>query len=191
MEIGIIGIGTLTLEVARRATKAGYSVIINNPKGNALIRDILPTIGTTVILDTIEKASAADIVFLFTSKEDLQKVLQNLPDMTGKIVIHTSSLIYDPSSLLKGISNAMTYTTTASLLPTAHVIKIFNPIQLDDKTSLAQKGKDSLFLISDHKESKRSIKTFLNTLNYSVVDVSSRFKQHSEVVSLFLHTGEY
>lgn len=37
MKIGIIGIGSLTLELAIRSAGAGYKITLHNPRGNSLI----------------------------------------------------------------------------------------------------------------------------------------------------------
>lgn len=50
MEIGIIGISSLTIDLADRASQAGFRVIINNPKGGSLIRDCIEKMGTDVRL---------------------------------------------------------------------------------------------------------------------------------------------
>lgn len=39
MKIGIIGIGSLTLELAIRSAGAGYKITLHNPRGNSLIRE--------------------------------------------------------------------------------------------------------------------------------------------------------
>ncbi|MCV2484794.1 NAD(P)-binding domain-containing protein [Flavobacterium sp. SH_e] len=122
MKIGVIGISSLTLELACRASEAGYEVIINNPRGGSLIKEAVKKIEPNARIGTLEEAASAEIVLLFLAKDDLENVIQSLPDMTGKIVVHTSGLIFDPHLLLSGITNAMTYKITASLLPQAHVV---------------------------------------------------------------------
>ncbi|KAF2508304.1 NAD(P)-binding domain-containing protein [Flavobacterium foetidum] len=174
MKIGIIGIGTLTLELARRATQAGYQVIINNPRGNGLVRETVEKLGQNAELASLEKATEGEILLLFIPKDDLQSVLQNMPDTTGKIIVHTSSLIFNPQSLLSGITNALTYKITAELLPKAHVVKLFNPVKLEKHTSTVQK--DEIFFIAEHSESKLRIQNFLKSLNFSALDLSRRLQ---------------
>jgi 6-phosphogluconate dehydrogenase len=53
MKIGIIGISTLTLELAFRSAEAGYKVKIFNPKGNNLIKDVTQKMGSNIQLSSI------------------------------------------------------------------------------------------------------------------------------------------
>lgn len=41
MKIGIIGIGSLTLELAIRSGQLGNNVIVNNPRGNSLVKEVI------------------------------------------------------------------------------------------------------------------------------------------------------
>lgn len=181
MKIGIVGIGTLTLELARRASLAGFEIIINNPRGNSLIESTVERLGTNVKVGTILEATVPQIVLIFIPKDDLETVLKSMPDMAGKTVIHTSSLIFNPKSLLSGIANAMTYKTTASLLPKAHVVKLLNPIKLEPSDPTLKYDKDEIFFISDHLESKFTIKALLKRLNFTTIDLSGRVQLQQSI----------
>lgn len=185
MRIGIIGIGRFTLEIARRAYHAGYEVIIHNPSGNSLIRDVTEKIGPEIKLASLGETASAEIILLFVPKESLKKVIDNLPDMTGKIIVHTSTLIFDPQSLFSGITNAMTYKITASLLPKAHVVKLFSPIDLNKKsTDFKEEMKEEIFFIADHADSKHCTLTFLKKLKYTPIDLSGRLKYQNMGINL-------
>ncbi|MFB9079173.1 NAD(P)-binding domain-containing protein [Flavobacterium procerum] len=175
MKIGIIGIGTLTLELARRSVQAGYQVIINNPRGNGIVRETIEKLGPNIELASLDKACEAELLLLFIPKDNLESVLKNMPDTTGKIVVHTSSLIFNPQSLLSGITNALTYQITAELLPKAHVVKLFNPVKLE-KQNLPVQQKDEIFFIAKHSESKLRIQNYLKSLNFSAIDLSRRLQ---------------
>jgi hypothetical protein len=41
MRIGIIGIGSFTLEIAFRSAQVGYEVKVDNIRGNSLIREVI------------------------------------------------------------------------------------------------------------------------------------------------------
>ncbi|MCR4033832.1 MULTISPECIES: NAD(P)-binding domain-containing protein [Flavobacterium] len=177
MKIGIIGIGSLTLELTRRAAYAGYHVIVHNPKGNSLVRDSLSDMGHNIELSSIQKAAGADLVIIFFSKTDSQEIISDLPDMTGKIVIHTSGLIFNPQTLLTGLAYAMTYKITAAMLPTAHVVKLFKPIRLETFTNEIQNKRQEIFYIADHTNSRQAVKDFLSKLNFSAIDLSTSKQQ--------------
>ncbi len=185
MKIGIIGIGSLTLELAVRSAGAGYTITIHNPRGNSLIRESVKTMGAAASLGTLEQAAAADIILLFLPKDDLESVLPNLPDMSGKIIVHTSSLIFDPGTLLSGITHAMTYSITASLIPEAHIVKLFTPVSLKPAAKTTEhKNRQELFFISGHKASGNGIRNFLKTLDFLPIDLTGRLQVQNTAVNL-------
>jgi predicted dinucleotide-binding enzyme len=185
MKIGIIGVSSLTLELARRAAQTGYEVIMHNPRGGSLIKDIIQKMGANARIGTLEESAAAEIVLLFLPKDDLENIIKSLPDMSNKIVVHTSGLIFDPHLLLPGIINAMTYKITASLLPEAHVVKLFNPVEIKPRhISDTHETKEELFFIADHSDSRNQIRIFLKKLQYVPMDISSRFHLHTKGLDL-------
>lgn len=185
MKIGIIGISSLTLNLAGRAAQAGYEVTINNPRGGSLIKEVVKKMGSQARIGTIEQAADSEIVILFIPKEDLESVIKSLPDMSGKIIVHTSGLIFDPHLLLSGITNAMTYKITASLLPKAHIVKLFNPIDIGTKKLTSWKeSKENIFFITDHAECKNQIRIFLTKIHYHPFDLTTRFQLQDKRSSL-------
>ena len=185
MKIGIIGISALTLELAFRSAKAGYKVKICNPKGNNLMKDVMQKMGPNIQLSSLEEAADMEIVLLFIAKDDLERILQTLPDMSGKIIIHTSSLIFDPQSLFSSITSALTYKITASLVPEAPVVKLFNPVNLKAKNDhLNSSGKDEIFFIADHNDSRKQTRDFLKKINFSPIDLSGRLHLRNTAFNL-------
>lgn len=177
MEIGIIGINSLIIDLANRSAEAGIKVIINNPKGSSLVRDCIGKMGTGIHLGTLNEASAPDLIVLFLPKENLEDTIRKMPDMSGKTVLHISGLISDPQSLLSGITKAMTYQTTASLFPGAHVVKLFNPMPSASSLINAEKQKrEELFFIAGCPDSSNKINTFLKKIQFFPVDLSERLQ---------------
>lgn len=185
MRIGIIGIGSLTLELAIRSAGAGYKIILHNPRGNSLVRQAVAKMGSNAALDTLGQAAAADIIVLFLPKDNLESVVKKLPDMSGKIILHTSGLIFNPRYLLSGITQAMTYKITASLLPEAHIVKLFNPIDLKSYSKCtAHTNREKIFFISDHKASGDCTRNFLKTLNFKPIDLTGRLHMQNTAMQL-------
>lgn len=185
MKIGIIGISSLTLELAGRSAQAGFEVIINNPRGGSLIKEVVRKMEPQAKIGTLEQAADAEIVILFIPKEDLESVIKSMPDMSGKIVVHTSGLIYDPHLLLSGIINAMTYKVTLSLLPNAHIVKLYNPIDIRAKQlSAGQEFKEDIFYIANHADSKKHMRLFLIKLHYHPFDLAARLQLQSKGLTL-------
>ncbi|MHC0442865.1 NAD(P)-binding domain-containing protein [Flavobacterium sp. 3-210] len=185
MEIGIIGVSSLTLALASRSAEAGYKVKIYNPRGNYLIRDVAQKMGPNVQLSALEESADTGLVLLFIPKDDLERILQTLPDMSGKIIIHTSSLIFDPRKLLSSITNALTYQITAALVPEAHVVKLFNPVDLKTKNSCIDcSHKDEIFFMADHRGSRNHVRDFLKKINFSPIDLSSNLRLRNAAFNL-------
>lgn len=185
INIGIIGISSLTLDLAFRSAEAGYQVKIYNPKGNSLIREVAQKMAPNARLCTLEQTADTQIVLLFSAKEDLETILQTLPDMSGKLIIHTSSLIFEPLTLLSSITNALTYKITASLLPQAHVVKLFNPVNLTAKNnSMNCSDKDEIFFIADHHDSRNQVRDFLKKINFSPIDLSGKLHLENTTFNL-------
>lgn len=185
MKIGIIGISALTLELVFRSAKAGYKVKICNPKGNNLMKDATQKMGSNIQLSSLEEAADTEIVLLFIAKDDLERIIQTLPDISGKVIIHTSSLIFEPQSLFSSITNAMTYKITASLVPEAHVVKLFNLVNLKAKNNHPNcSSKDEIFYIADHRGSRNHVRDFLNKINFSPIDLSSNLRLQNTALNL-------
>lgn len=105
--------------------------------------------------------------------------------MSGKIIIHTSALIFGPKSLLSSITNALTYKTTASLVPEAHVVKLFNPINLNAKNdNINYSNKDEIFFISNHRASRSHVRFFLKKINFLPIDLSGNLSLRSTTFNL-------
>jgi predicted dinucleotide-binding enzyme len=182
MKIGIIGIGSLTLELAQRASSAGYEILIHHPRGNSFIRQTTESINNARLV-SLQEAAIADVIMLFVPREDLEKTIGMLPDMTGKIIVHTSGLIFNPKLLVSSITSALTFQITASLLPKAYVLKLFSPIMLQpQKTSHTTKTEDEIYFAGDHMPSKNIVKTFLKDLGFNPFDLSSRLKSQKTVL---------
>jgi predicted dinucleotide-binding enzyme len=199
MQIGIIGISGLTLELASRSAKAGNTVRVHNPRGNSLVSDAIENMGKNVMLATLEEAASAVILLLFLAKEMLDPVLKKLPDMSGKVIVYTSGLAFDPQNLLSGIINEMTYKTTALLLPTAYVVKLFNTVpQQTIPVKEAQSKKQEIFFIAEHPVSRNIALAFLKKLHFNAFDLSDRYhllatnakkKQRSETAAINLRAN--
>jgi len=183
MKIGIIGIGSLTLELAQRATSTGYEVLINHPRGNSLIQETVKQSIQNAKLVSLDEAASTDITILFVPRESLEYTISQLPDMSGKIILHTSGLIFNPKLLVSSVTSSLTYQITASLLPDANVIKLFNPVVLNQrKTAILNEKKDEIYFAGEHEPSKNKIRTFLKNLEFQPIDLSVKLKVQSALI---------
>lgn len=173
MRIGIIGIGSITMDLAYRAVKAGHKILISNPRGNNITKSIMQKMGDNVKTGSIHEAALAQILIVFVTKVDLEELINQLPDMSGKIILHTNNPLFHKkcfSSLEDPKSSSEILT---SLLPRANIVKIFNPLE-PIKLSSNQESQDKIevFFTGKNQMAKNIAKLFLETLNLAPVDIA-------------------
>lgn len=122
---------------------------------------------------SLDQVAAPNLIVLFLPKENLEDTIQKLPDMSGKTVLHAGGLISDAQSLHTGITKAMAYQSAASVLPAAHMVKLFNaaPIRPDRINGQEQK-KEELFFMGGCSDSRNKTAAFLKKLQFLPVDLS-------------------
>ncbi|KQO32160.1 hypothetical protein ASF10_21545 [Flavobacterium sp. Leaf82] len=168
MKIGIIGVGNITLELANRSAQSGHEVLISNPRGISTIKDLVQNMGTNVKLVQTCEAATAEIIILFVPRENLEVSLNGLPDMTGKIILHTNNPIFNVNTISCTASDQSSCSVLASLLPNSHVVKVFNPLE----PMVMNHNRTKIFFTGENQKAKNNVKAFLYTLNLSGIDLS-------------------
>lgn len=174
MKIGIMGISTITLNLAYKAAKSGHTVLINNPRGNNLIKELIQNTGINVKLVSIQKAALTDLLILFTPFQDIENLVANLPDMKGKIILHTNNAYCSDELLAITSFENSPSKILYFLLPCAHVIRLYNILY--PSPSLHQDKKEdpiTIFYEGTDKNAKKKAKAFLETLHFSAVDIGN------------------
>ncbi|WP_161568447.1 NAD(P)-binding domain-containing protein [Flavobacterium cupreum] len=168
MKVGIIGVCSITLDYADKAARSGHEVLISHIRNNSCFKEVVQRIGSNAKLVSVNEAAKSDIIILFIPREDIDALMHDLPDMTGKIVLHTNNLILnlDVPAEKTGIKSSSE--TIASLLPTAHVVKIFNVLELHKQNQ----NKYEIFDTAADQEIKDRVIGFLESLNFIRPDVS-------------------
>lgn len=178
MQIGIIGIGSITLDFARRATKSGHKVLISNPRGNGPLKEIVNQMGKNATLVDTKKAASARIIILFSPWQELEILVQDFPDMTGKIIMHTNNPIFNLKSFISEQKLNFSSEIIAAILPTADVVKIYNILgALEGSCYYNQpKEREEIFFSGKNESAKNNVKMFLQSLNYSGTDIINAHK---------------
>lgn len=179
MQIGIIGVGSVTLGLAQRAAQSGHKVLISNPRGNNPLKDVVNQIGKNAKLVSTKKAASAGTVILFSPLEELEILVQDFPDMTGKVILHTNNPIFNFKSFISASEHDYLHEYVASLLPTAGVVKVYNvllPLGGWSCKDCQEEEKTEIFFSGKNKSAKSDAKVFLESLNYSAVDILSAHK---------------
>lgn len=145
MKIGFIGFGVLGSELVGRTCSSGHTVLINNPSGNSIIEEAVQKIGTGIKIVSLQEVATAEIIVLFIPLENLHDLVNNLPDMTRKIIIHTGNVFFN-TTLPYLIAETESFKKLASLFPLARCIQLFIPYEFEASNS---SKKTNCFIIPD------------------------------------------
>ena len=169
MKIGIIGIGAITLDFGVRALSAGHEILLNSPAGHTHYRDIITRLGANAKLASTKEAARAEIVILFLPWDSLRPTLRKLPDMTGKLVLHTNNALFNPESFAEYPTSSCEL--IAEKLPTADIVKVFNVMTPRASSDLQR---HEIYFSAGSLTAHNNAITFLETLNFSGIDISSK-----------------
>lgn len=173
MKIGIIGACNMTLDIATRAAKSGHEVLISHPRCIESFRPIVERMGSKVKLVTKDKAAKAKMIVLFIPREELNGFFDDLPDMSEKILLHTNNPFFSAESLLSPIAEVQSSSEIlTSLLPSAHIVKIFHVLEPGVLLSKCQtQNGNEIFYMGTNQQAKNKVKNFLKTINLSACDL--------------------
>ncbi|QSB28796.1 NAD(P)-binding domain-containing protein [Flavobacterium sp. CLA17] len=182
MKIGIIGIGIINMEYAHRAAKLGYEVLISHTKETNCWKEVIENMGANVKLVDIYDAAIAEIILLSVDWEDLESSISHLPDMSKKLILHTNNPIFNfecSTSSLPIIIEKSSAEKIASLLPDAHVVKIFNKLQpstIYGKNKEKNYGETDFFYMVKDQNVQNKVISFLSALDFSSLALTTVIK---------------
>ncbi|WP_426486138.1 NAD(P)-binding domain-containing protein [Flavobacterium sp. 2] len=177
MKIGIIGIGCITVDFANRASIAGYEVLISQIQNNRALSEVVETIGKNVKLVSIDEAVQAEIVILFVPREKIEFLMQQLPDMTEKIILHTNNKIFSLEPLKFNSGSRSSSEIIASFLPTAHVVTVYNVMQpMIIMPRRPDQNNNDIFYTAANKYIKEYVRIFLESLDFAGHDLAELYQ---------------
>lgn len=169
--IGIIGVGTFTLDFAQRSADFGHKVLISATDCNHRIKNTAEKIGKNVKISTIQETAAqSDIIVIFVPKEKLTKIINELPDLSNKIIIHHNYLISSGTSLSKDFYKNTAAQTLASLLPHSHIIKVYSLLESSNNSKKHNESK-TLYYTTNNLQAGERVKNLLIALNFTVLSL--------------------
>ena len=162
----------MTLDIAGRAAKSGHEVLINSRCIESL-RPIVEKMGDKVKLVTRDQAVQAKLIVLFVPREELYSFFEGLPDMSEKILLHTNNPFFNTASLFSSTTEAISSSEIlTSLLPSAHVVKIFHVLEPGVILSKCQTlNGNEIFYMGTNQQAKNKVKSFLKTLSLSACEL--------------------
>lgn len=169
MTIGIIGLTVTSLDFAKRSADAGYELAIANTHTAFCTHDLKNIIPGNVEFVNKTEAARADIILLFSTKEALESVITTLPDMTGKIILLTNNFITD-DGITYPLTSINSHTIISSLLPGAHIIKIYNMVSYSKiiPYNFPSPRTKIYFSGSKHIKIKKVVEDFLQNIGFVV-----------------------
>lgn len=172
MKIGVIGVCNITLDFAERAASSGHEVLISHNRCNKSLKPIVERMGKKVKLVSKDKAAKAKMIILFITREDLKTFFDDLPDMSEKILLHTNHPLFNMEPPASNGDQKSSTEIIASLLPDAHVIKIYNAVNPAAILPICKNPNgNELFFTGANMRAKNKLKTFLKTINFSGCDL--------------------
>ena len=100
MSVGIIGAGALGSNVARLLAQNGIRLTIANSRGPETLAPLIAELGPNAKAGTTSEAAGSEIVVVALRWVDAKKVLAELPNWDGRIVIDATNPVefLDPAS---------------------------------------------------------------------------------------------
>ncbi|MFD2042687.1 NAD(P)-binding domain-containing protein [Flavobacterium artemisiae] len=170
--IGIIGVGSFTLDFAQRSADFGYKVLISATDCNHRIKNTAEKIGENVKISTIQETAAlSDIIVLFLPKERLKEIITEMPDLSNKIIIHHNYLISSGIPISKDFYKNTAAQTLASLLPNSHIIKVYSLLESSGNSSKNKNDAKTLYYTTNNLQAGERVKNLLIILNFTVFNL--------------------
>lgn len=170
--IGIIGVGTFTLDFAQRSADFGHKVLISATDCNHRIKNTAEKIGENVKISTIQETAAlSDIIVIFVPKEKLTKIINELPNISNKIIIHHNYLISSGTLISKDFYKNTASQTLASLLPHSYIIKVYSLLETSANNSTNKNESKTLYYTANNLQAGERAKNLLIALDYTVLSL--------------------
>ena len=173
MKVGIIGMSNITLDFANRATMSGYEVLISHIRDNNVLNEAVKRTSSYLKLVDMAEVAKAEIIILSVSREDIETLIQSLPDMTEKIILHTNNVIFNLEPTESKLPEICSTDMIASLLPTAHVVKVFSTVEPMIILPYHEKqNSNEIFYIASNEYIKIYVRIFLESLDFTGQDLT-------------------
>jgi len=170
MKVLVIGAGNMGAGLVKQFAAASHQVTVT-ARDAAKAQALAERFGAKSV-PSAGAASDRDVIVLATGYADAVAALQGVGDLAGKTVVDiTNPVAADFMSLTIGHTTSAAETIAAAI-PGAHVVKAFNTVfaqvlaagpELDGR-------KVSVFVASDDKGAKETVKALAQSVGFDVVD---------------------
>jgi predicted dinucleotide-binding enzyme len=177
MEIGTIGAGDFAQAFSKRALKAGHKVKLSNSRGPESLREIVIQLGPGAIAATTAESAACEVVLLAVPWDNVPETLASLPKWKNQILIDGTNPFHGKAGdfIPADVGNLSTSQLVAALAPGARVVKALNNMTVPnlDADPVVNGARRVAFVSADDDGAKKRVKTLLEGLGYSVIDLGN------------------
>ncbi len=173
---GIIGAGNIAQTIARKLSKAGYSVTLSNSRNAESLKEVVAGLGNGVKAATAAEAAQQDIVILGIPWSSLSSI-PSMTDWKGKRVIDATNhfLTYQPDFKVADLGDKTSSEIVQKYISGAVVVKAFNTLsyKILDKDPSDANGRRVLFISGDIADFKNEVSDLIKSIGFSPVDLGS------------------
>ncbi|ETA79908.1 NADPH-dependent F420 reductase [Youngiibacter fragilis] len=164
MKIGIIGAGTVGSVLARSMAMSGHEVYIANSRDPGTLSGVFSEFETVHPVWKDDLKSVSEILVLAVRWKDTGKVLEELGDMGGRILIDVTNNV-DESFDLIDLGGKPSSMVIQELVPSARVVKAFNTFKIS--RYLDDRGKGIIsFLAGDDGQALETVSNLVTSMGF-------------------------
>lgn len=154
MKIGIIGAGTVGSVLARSMAISGHEVYIANSRDPETLSGVFIEFETIHPVWKDELKAVSEILILAVRWKDTRKVLEELGDLNGRILIDVTNNVDENFDLID-LGGKPSSVAIQELVPSARVVKAFNTFKIS--RYLDDRGKGIISFLAGDDESALEI----------------------------------
>lgn len=175
MKIGIIGAGDIGQRLAKHVLSTGNEVVICNSRGPETLRDAIAALGSGASAGTLQEVVAQDIVILAVWWDAVPKVMAQLSDWNGRILIDATNMltVTEQGPRPVRLENMTGSEYVASLAKGARVVKSFNHLFGQYMDGQIDGGRRVLFYAGDDADAKRTLHPLFEAMGFYPVDLGN------------------
>nr|WP_028744870.1 NADPH-dependent F420 reductase [Rhizobium mesoamericanum] len=173
MVVGIIGSGVIGLAIAHLLLSVGIQVIICNRRGPASLADAVEKLGPGAVAGTLQQVTKPEIIFLAVPWSSVHDVLEDLPDLEGRILIDATNPTEAPDHVEADLGGRTSSEIVAELAYGAHVVKAFNvlPAEILAAGPNLAGGRRVIFFSGDHVPAKAEVGRLIARTGFAGIDL--------------------
>ena len=174
MKIGVIGAGRIGGNCAAQAVKGGHEVMLSFARDESKLKALADALGSRASVGSPrETAEFGDVLILSVPWDVIPRALEEVGELTGKLVVDTTNQFGQGSMPAPGQTAA---SFNASRMPGARYTKSFNTLTSGFQAEAAERDGDAKivqWIAGDDGEAKRVVAGLIEDMGYVPVDLGA------------------